>query len=126
MNRSFDRLKLVNTYGAFGSVGDTRNEVSLLLSYSISSYLSYYMLLLLLFLFIYIYIYLFLYIDFQFILLLIVFQVIIMGTNSTNPNDKDAIWKGISPSFSMFSFSSSPLFFFYLSFFSIIPKQTNT
>lgn len=45
MNRSFDRLKLVNTYGAFGSVGDTRNEV------------------------------------------------IIMGTNSSNPLDKNAIWK---------------------------------
>lgn len=30
MNRSFDRLHLVNTYGAFGSVGDVRHEVVLL------------------------------------------------------------------------------------------------
>ena len=29
MNRSFDRLHLVNTYGAFGSVGKIRNEVIL-------------------------------------------------------------------------------------------------
>jgi hypothetical protein len=29
MNRSFDRLHLVNTYGAFGSVGRTRDEVIL-------------------------------------------------------------------------------------------------
>lgn len=27
MNRSFDSLALVNTYGAFGSVGDTRHEI---------------------------------------------------------------------------------------------------
>jgi hypothetical protein len=27
MNRSYDRLELVNTYGAFGSVGDTRHEL---------------------------------------------------------------------------------------------------
>jgi hypothetical protein len=27
MNRSFDRLHMVNTYGAFGSVGEQRNEV---------------------------------------------------------------------------------------------------
>ncbi len=27
MNRDFDRLSLVNTYGAFGSVGDTRYEI---------------------------------------------------------------------------------------------------
>jgi len=27
MNRSYDRLALVNTYGAFGSVGDTRHEI---------------------------------------------------------------------------------------------------
>ena len=27
MNRSFDALALVNTYGAFGSVGDTRYEL---------------------------------------------------------------------------------------------------
>jgi hypothetical protein len=27
MNRSYDRLALVNTYGAFGSVGDTRREL---------------------------------------------------------------------------------------------------
>ena len=27
MNRSFDRLALVNTYGAFGSVGDVRHEL---------------------------------------------------------------------------------------------------
>ncbi|NVB82263.1 MAG: lipase maturation factor family protein [Kofleriaceae bacterium] len=27
MNRSFDNLSLVNTYGAFGSVGDTRHEI---------------------------------------------------------------------------------------------------
>ncbi|HUJ57217.1 MAG TPA: lipase maturation factor family protein [Kofleriaceae bacterium] len=27
MNRSFDRLELVNTYGAFGSVGDVRHEL---------------------------------------------------------------------------------------------------
>lgn len=27
MNRSFDRLSLVNTYGAFGSVGDVRREI---------------------------------------------------------------------------------------------------
>ena len=123
MNRSFDRLKLVNTYGAFGSVGDTRNEVSLLLSYSISSYLSFYMLSL--FLFIYVYIYLFLYIYFQFILLLILFQVIIMGTSSTNPNDKDAIWKGISLLLLFYVFFFF-IFFFYLSFFSITPKETNT
>ena len=30
MNSSFDRLHLVNTYGAFGSVGRTRNEIVLL------------------------------------------------------------------------------------------------
>lgn len=27
MNRSFDSLKLVNTYGAFGSVGKERTEI---------------------------------------------------------------------------------------------------
>ena len=29
MNRSFDRLHLVNTYGAFGSVGRERDEIVL-------------------------------------------------------------------------------------------------
>jgi hypothetical protein len=27
MNRSFDSLKLVNTYGAFGSIGKERTEI---------------------------------------------------------------------------------------------------
>ncbi len=30
MNRSFDKLQLVNTYGAFGSVGKVRNEIVLM------------------------------------------------------------------------------------------------
>lgn len=34
MNSSFDRFHLVNTYGAFGSVGKTRDEVIISGSYT--------------------------------------------------------------------------------------------
>eukprot|EP00662_Eupelagonemidae_sp_cell21_P057149 gene57149-biopygen42717 len=38
MNASFDRWRLVNTYGAFGSVGEQRNEVIVSLAHNTTTW----------------------------------------------------------------------------------------
>ena len=41
MNTSFDRFRIVNTYGAFGSVGKERTEITIFGAYNEGEWLEY-------------------------------------------------------------------------------------